>query len=248
MRSIVGIRHVGGAALGVALAVVVVLGAALEGASPAGAVTGPDHVPGVVLLPKLMHSAYEAGYSAIDAQPVTRFDGSITVPTVTCPATGDKLLFSSVSINGSTASANFGIAIECTTGTVYYSNSYADVGGATGATTIAPGQTLKFSLADNSSTGIMTATVTDPATDDSASASSAVSTPLSYVDAATETTAGSPIPSFTEEHLQNLKFDGVTLSTLGTLQKFNRYNGKTLQISTTKISAKGTFSTVFVHS
>jgi hypothetical protein len=152
-----------------------------------------------------------------------------------------------VSIEGGTTSAGFGFAVECTSGAADYSNSYADIDGASGATSIAPGQTLKFSLVTNASKGTMTTAVSDASSGETATATAPAVAPLTFVDALTDTTASSPIPSFSEIHFQNLKFDGATMSTLGSLQKSNRYDGKTLQISTTKISAKGTFSTIFVH-
>jgi Peptidase A4 family len=249
MRNVTNISKSGAAVLGAALAVVAATGGAtLAGAPMAGAATGAGQLPGVLFVPRVVHSTFDAGYSAIDSQSITSFTGSLTVPTVTCPATGSRFLESAISMSsGPTADAGFGFSIECTAGVAHYSNSYADVNGASGVTAIAAGQTLKFSLVTNTSKGTVTATVSDPASGYAASATAKGPVALTSVDALTITTPSSPIATFSEVHFQNLKFNGATLSTLGSLQKSDRYNGTTLQISTTMISAKGTFSTVFEH-
>lgn len=246
MRSIHYSRRAGCVLFGAVLAGAVALG----GATSALAVTSPSRAPAMFYVPQLTHSTSGAGYTAVDAQPITTFSGSLTVPTVTCPATGARDFFPDVSLSSATTftqHASFGLAIFCATGKATYSNSFVSVGGASAATTILPGQTLHFSLTTNTTKGTLTATVANPAAHESGSATAAGTNSLTRVVAMTSGTTLSPMPSFTTVHYKALKFDGALLSSLGTLKKFNRYNGTTLQIKTTAINTYGTFSTVFVH-
>jgi hypothetical protein len=205
-----------------------------------------------------------AGYAATAATGFTTFEGTLTVPTVTCAASPNSELSPIVGVtdtsNGDSANASF--FISCSGGNVDYSNSSVDVsaGGShnsSAATDITPGDVLKFLGRENAKGTTYTMTITDTTTGFSASASAPMSPSFTAINAATYAycfsgcTGGSgaqaPIPSFTPITYGHLTFGGARLGTLSPTG-YEMYDGTSLQVSTSKISSVGTFTTKWVAS
>jgi hypothetical protein len=114
-----------------------------------------------------------AGYQAtLGSTPITSFDGTVVVPTGTCPASGEFTTEVSVQVDGYLSGGSF-IELTCTSG----SASYAGVVSlnATGKTfAVSPGQKIatRITLATKSGTWTGTVAATDVTTGTTAKASS----------------------------------------------------------------------------
>jgi hypothetical protein len=225
---------------------IAVAASALLFAAPAGAATSPD----------------SAGYTAMASSPITTFSGGITVPTPTCPGTGQVEMDMDISLIDSTTftGVQFDAYLSCFDGQLASGFLDASVGfgsssqGSLAAVSVSPGDVLKLSMVENATKGTTSVAVTNETTGFSATASGKVLPSLTQISAKTSFSGSSgpggtisPIPSFKSVKYSNLKFNGAFLSTMSPT-KYNMYDGTVLQVSTTAISTTtGTFSTVFKH-
>jgi len=203
-----------------------------------------------------VHSTSFAGYQASLVTPVTTISGTLTVPALTCPATGQVNLSAQVSaFSPSGQDAGFDWYAYCSNGVAYYNGAsvYTNNGGSTlvGANVgIAPGQTIKAAINQNTVTGKTTVTIKNLTT--LANASGSTPNLLSFVGVSAglfdqnTSGVGMTIPSFSKVTFGKLLFNGAPFSTLSSTRS-DLYNGSTLQVATTPISSTGTFSTVFKH-
>ncbi len=201
-----------------------------------------------------VHSPTQAGYTATSAMPITSFRGSLTVPTITCPSVGSIAMAAQITFVSPGVATTPGLSWSafCSNGSVRYNVAQADLGTAAGIVVIAPGDVVKFALSATATT--LSVSVTNTRTLQRASASGPAGLPLTGIQATTQVedfshpgSNVSPIPSFAPA----IKFAALTVNgaPLGSLTptKYAMYNGTTLQITTSSISANGTFSTTFVH-
>jgi hypothetical protein len=195
----------------------------------------------------------QAGFVASATAPITRFTGTLGVPTLTCPASGDVNITAFVYLTDPNTgeSANFGWFASCSDGTAVYEFAAVGIdGGANASVTIAPGDTLRFSMRQNAVKGTVTASVQDLATDLSVSATAVIDPAFEDISATTSfcVCAGnvSPIPSFTPVVFGKLKFDGSPLGSFSPT-KYEMYDGSVRQVKTSIISRRGTFSSIFEH-
>jgi len=199
-----------------------------------------------------------AGYTATAGSAVTSFAGTLTIPTLTCPATGtvqvlagvhlfdvpggmdSRLEWAAVCFNGTLASVDGSVYLSGTGGVV---NSQ-------GIVAAAPGDTLRLKMSENAST--VTESVTNITTKAAASISLAIHPAFGQIVATTGftdyTTGGPPtaIINFTKITFGALKFNAATLATLSPT-KVQMYAGSTLRVATSAISASGSFSELFKH-
>ncbi len=203
-----------------------------------------------------VHSTSFAGYSASDPSPVTTFSGTLTVPAFTCPAAGQVYLDATVSMNSVTGQgADFGWSAYCYNGTANYESASVSVqdlasllvGANIG---IAPGQSVRATITQNAKSGKTTVAIKNLTTLASATGNTPNLMSFSEITAGLSdqnySGVGITIPSFTKATFGSLLFNGATLATLSPT-KSNLYNGTTLQVATSAISAGGTFSAVFKH-
>ena len=214
-------------------------------------------------LPAVKSSNF-AGYTASSSSAITTFSGGITLPNVTCPLTGPGSDFFAVaeiqdtsgniatlSVGGQCLPVNNGVPSLGPAQIAIYSNfsPSLDVGATVG---VAEGQTVDATVTEQPGTGITSITITNPATKTSGSASTPLVPTFTSVEAGLQQNSFSgpgsftPIPSFTSFKFHSLKFNGATLATLSPT-KSEMYDGPTLQVATSAISATGTFATIFKH-
>jgi Peptidase A4 family len=209
------------------------------------------------------HSTNFAGYDALITTPVSAVTGTLTVPTITCPATGVTDVSSGVSLNGP-GSIQAEVFYLCYDGAleeqpnleVAISGTSGPTEGGLGTIAVSPGDKLSFSLSEKLATQTLTGVVKDKTNGFSASAKGPGSiepvagTPLSvqagtFVDG--DGTGSTTVPSFTPGFtIGALKFGSSTLSAFSPTE-YEMYNGTTLQIATGKISTGGSFTTTFKH-
>ena len=203
-----------------------------------------------------VHSTSFAGYQAYDPTPITTFSGTLTMPTFTCPPTGSFNFSAEVSLNspaGQDGGMNWNTS--CYNGTsqgssasVYVLDAAAQLVGA--EVGIAPGQSVQAAITPNTLTGRTTVTIKNLTTSANAKGSTPNLVSFNGVFAALSdgnySGTGMAIPSFTKATFGKLLFNGATLATLSPT-RYDLYDGTTLQVATTPISASGTFSTVFKH-
>jgi Peptidase A4 family len=197
-----------------------------------------------------------AGYTATDPSPITSFSGTLNVPTVTCPSSGNVNMNANINLTDPVSSygAGFGWLIICSGGTATYSAAAAEVFmGAgeisAGEVAISNGDTLNLAMTNKA--GVIKVSVTDTTSKVSASASAAVPASLTSILAKTLFSNGqsgniSPIPSFTNIQYGHLKFNAAILSSLSPTE-YQMYDGTVLQVATNPIGAAGTFTTTFKH-
>lgn len=204
----------------------------------------------------LVKTTSQAGYTATDPNAITSFTGSMNVPTLTCPASGNINIFNEVDISGGGVFVEMGTQLFCSGGTADYNAGTAQFDGSLSAASfvsISPGDSLKFSMTYAPASGLLTAKVTDNTKKTTGVVSGHTGVVLQSVVAVTNITGStgggtSPIPSWTpSQHFNTLKFNGALLSSLSSLTKEQMYDGTTLQVAATAISAAGSFSTVFKH-
>ena len=208
--------------------------------------------------PTVTKSDNSAGYSVIAGSPITSFSGTLNVPKVTCPATGSSGMSAVISLSdpSSAGSASFGWSANCSGGSAQYDDSFAGLildGRFAGTdTTIAPGDSLKFSMTQSTTKGTVKVTVIDETNKLSGTATAHIDPSLTDLAAETSFFVGgssgvvTPIPSFTPVVFGSLKFNGVALSSLNPT-KIEMYDGIVLQVATSSIGSSGTFSTTFRH-
>jgi hypothetical protein len=201
----------------------------------------------------IIGSDTEAGYSATVSTAITSLSSGLSVPTVTCPATGNLSLLSEFYLKPATGTETglLGWNDTCTGGVLSQPFAFVDVGGANASINISAGDSLKFSLAQATGTSAVTLKVTDATNGLGASVSANVSPSFTIISAVTFVSNGStgnvtPIPSFTPIHFSALKVNGAILTTF-TPAEYEMYDGTTLQIATSTISTAGTFTTTFRH-
>jgi hypothetical protein len=208
----------------------------------------------------VVHTKNSAGYSATSSTGITRFTGSLNVPTITCPATGSPFMSAFVSLGGaSSGSIRFTLDVNCSSGSLFLSDAAAFFClGSTGGicepeaqVSAAAGDVLNFSLSEDTKTSTSTVEVINSTEKQTSSASA--HTLLSEPSIGAETfIAGSkpgnvtPIPSFTPIKFSDLKFNGAILSSFSPT-KIEMYDGTTLQVATSSISSAGTFTNTFKH-
>ena len=212
----------------------------------------------------VVHTTYFAGYNASVATSVQKVTGTLTVPTVTCPASGYANLNSGVILSGP-GSMFTEVFIICSNGTMpqpplfevgVNGTSGPDKGGM-GSVWASPGDKLSFTLKQSASSATLVGLIEDKTTGYSASATGPGSIdpvagmPLS-VEAGTMASgngSGSTVvpafaPGFT---IGSLRIGTSTLTSFSPT-KSEMFHGATLQISTSKISTGGSFTNAFVHS
>lgn len=200
----------------------------------------------------------DAGYSAIDPSAITSFSGTISVPTITCPSTGDVYISAGVGLSGGSEVIPLAWSAFCYAGTLSFNDAEAGfcpestgICDPFGTTAIAAGDSIKFSMKENEKTDMTTVTVDNVTEGQKGSATLASSpsfTEISAETSITDSSSGSvtPIPSFTTINYGSLKFNGMLLSSLSPTE-YKMYDGSTLQVSTSAINSKGSFSTTFKH-
>jgi len=207
-----------------------------------------------------IHTANSAGYQGNSSAGITKFTGSVNVPTITCPTTGSPFMDATISLGGSSSgSLNFMWNASCTNGSLSLEGAAAIMclGSAGGIcepeaqVNAAAGDSLTFSLRENTATSTTTITVINSTEQQTASASAHILLKESVVNAETDisgTKPGSvtPIPKFTPITFGNLKINGAILSSLHPIE-FEMYDGTTLQVATSSISSTGTFTNTFKH-
>ena len=114
-----------------------------------------------------------------------------------------------------------------------------------------PGDSLTFSLSENTATSTTTITAINSTEKQTASASAHILLKESVINAETgifgsKPGSVTPIPKFTPITLANLKFNGAILSSFHPTE-FEMYDGSTLQVATSAISSTGSFTNTFKH-
>ncbi len=201
-----------------------------------------------------MQSSYFAGYSASASTWVSSFQGSLTVPKVTCPATGTYTIEPSLwasergpayvqvyelisCVNGRSASDQFNVVIG--------SFLHSVVPRSASLATVA-GDQLSFKMVNKSLAGA-TVTLSDTTAGTSVSASQMGVGYLVSIGAGTNLNGpASPIPAFTPITFGDVTFNLSTLTAFS-VTKSELYDGFVLQVSTSDISTGGTFQNDFVH-
>jgi hypothetical protein len=214
-------------------------------AAPAAAVTSRT----------VMKSTSFAGYIAGVSGTVSTFTGTVSVPTVTCPATGTMTLEPAVAIHTSGNYLLFDDFVTCSAGTKSSAGFTAAIFLATGGFDIAsanlataPNDVVKLQLTIAGS-GAATMKISDATAKTAASATAPVTGSITSVQAGTSVFGGSPtvVPAFSPVAFGALKVGAASLASL-TPAEYEIYNGAQLQLSTSKISKKGSFTNTFVHS
>jgi hypothetical protein len=110
-----------------------------------------------------------AGYSATAPSPFTTFSGTLNVPIVTCPATGDIFMGANIQLTPTTVSGYsvlLGWFVQCNSGTITYTGATAafcpSAGGVcdpSGNTNTVPGDSIHLSVTQNTVKGTTTVTV-----------------------------------------------------------------------------------------
>jgi hypothetical protein len=212
----------------------------------------------------IVHSTSFAGYTASITTAVPTVTGTLTVPTVTCPASGYADVSSGVFLRG-TGSMFSEVFILCYNGAmeqaplleVSVNGGSGSNGGSSGTVFVSPGDMLSFSLTDNTTSKTLVGVVKDKTTGYSASATApgtiepVPGTPLNVQAGTTVTgngTGSTVVPAFTPGFtIGVLKLGTSTLSAFSPTES-EMFNGTTLQISTSKILTGGSFTNTFVHS
>jgi hypothetical protein len=215
--------------------------------------------------PLVVQNPNFAGYSATAPSAITTFSGAIKVPTVTCPSTGGGSSFFATAEIGDSSGifVNFTVGGQClpvnggaptiAPASIELSSNYSpsfDTGASVG---VAAGQTVRATITEHAATGFTSLTISNPTTKASGSASTPLLPSFKDVQAGLQQDAFSgpgtsftPIPSFTMFSFIGLKYNGATLATLSPTQS-EMYDGSTLQVATSAISAAGTFNAIFKH-
>jgi hypothetical protein len=205
-------------------------------------------------------SSTQAGYSATASSPITSFTGSIDAPLATCPSSGDVGMFMRIQlVDPSTQEGvSFLPLLICNGGTVSNYIAEAQVNGPSGHNSVVdvdvtPGDILKFTLTQNTTKGTTTGKVEDVTTGFSGTVFAKIAPSMTSISALTyfcTTTTScsnvSPIPSFSKVTYSHLTFNGALLSSLSPT-RYDLKDGTVLQVTTSKISTLGSFSTTFEH-
>jgi len=220
----------------------------------AGTVTLMLSVPAAAAV----HSKDFAGYIATSATGITSFTGTLSLPTVTCPATGSPSVEPQIFLSGdSLYSIDFTWFAGCSNGSLSLIAAEADFcpnAGSfcspIGAINAAPGDSLQFAMSESTKTSTTTLKLTDSTKKQTASASVHALLSETSIQAGTLFCCGTgnitPIPSFTPIKFGNLKFNGAILSSFSPI-RYEMYDGTTLQAATSSISATGAFTNTFKH-
>jgi hypothetical protein len=202
----------------------------------------------------VVHSTSFAGYGASLAGTVTTFSGTMSVPTVTCPATGNTTLEPEVTLDTAGQFIAFFDSINCSGGVASPAFVFASVfpitgGYDTASATLSPaaGDTVRMQL--TIAKGKVTVKISDAKGGTSGSATAPVTGTLTSIDAGTSVYGNTPnvVPTFTTISFGSLKLGAAALSTLSPTE-YAIYNGSTRQVSTSTITAGGSFHNTFVHS
>jgi hypothetical protein len=224
----------------------------------AGALTLMLSAPAVAA-PAAVHAKDFAGYVATSPTGITSFTGSLTIPAITCPATGSPIMTVQVDLGGSSFQVLLGWQAHCASGSLslpgasalFCSNSGQFCGPSAGVNA-APGDSIQFSMSENTKTTTTTVKLTNSTEKQNASAS--VQSLLSQPDIGVTTAfcCGNaqgnvtPIPSFTPIKFGNLKFNGAILSSFNPIRE-EMFDGTTLQVATSSVSSTGSFTNTFKH-
>lgn len=206
------------------------------------------------------HSNNFAGYSSTSSIAVTSFTGSLSVPSITCPATGSPHVSATLNLNGDPAyDLIFGWQAQCTNGSLILDGVSAIFCPTAGqfcnpsaGVSAAPGDSIQLSMSENRKTSTTTVKLTNSTQKQTASASvrSLLSEPSigagTGICSATCQGNTTPIPSFNPIKFGNLKFNGLTLSSFSPT-RIEMFDGTTLQVATSSVSSTGTFTTTFKH-
>ncbi len=214
--------------------------------------------------PPVVKSTNFAGYNATAPSAITTFSGAITIPTVTCPSTGGGSDFfaaaeiqdtsgnvATFTVGGQCLPVNGGAPSALSASVALFSNFSPSLNAQTGIG-VAAGQRVNATITEHTATGFTSVTITNPTTKTSGSASTPLVPSFTDVQAGLQQTSFSgggsftPIPSFTSFKFTSLKFNGATLATLSPTES-EMYDGSTLQVATSAIGAKGSFTTIFKH-
>jgi len=205
--------------------------------------------------PATTRTTFFAGYIAGITGTATAFGVHVSIPTMTCPATGSIELQTEVELHTSGNFLVFSNSVSCSDGTatsegfeagIFPSSGGFDAAAANLATL--PGDSLNMSLKIASSRKA-TMKISDTTAGTSASATAPVAGSLTSVEAGTGVFGSSPtvVPQFTPIAFTSLKVGSASLSSLSP-GKYEIYNGNRLQVSTGRLSSRGSFTNTFVHS
>lgn len=199
----------------------------------------------------------EAGYVASSATHVTTFAMGLTVPTVTCPSGSDDVVASTVvlldPVSGDKVEA--GSEVACTGGTADYEDGFAQVtdNAGTAASTSVPvgaGTHLQFTVTQSASKGTVGIVVDDTTSHTSHKATAPLApaftsiSVLTSVSAPGDTGVAVPLPAFTAVTFGTVTVDGSPLGTL-TPTEDELYDGQTLLVAASAVSAAGSFTVTF---
>jgi hypothetical protein len=194
-----------------------------------------------------------AGYDAGVTGTVSTFSGLVSIPTVTCPATGSVTLQPGVLIHTSGNFFRFEESVDCAAGTApppaFFASIYLATGGddiAAASFAVSAGDVVKMLL--NITSGKATMTIIDAKAKERALASAPVTGTLTSVQVGTSVNGSTPtvVPRFTTISFIAVKVGTASLATLS-VDKYEIYKGNELQVATSKRSTKGTFKNNFVH-
>jgi hypothetical protein len=195
-----------------------------------------------------------AGYIAGVSGTVSTFSGLMSIPSVTCPATGSVTLQPQVAIHTSGNYLLFEDSTDCSGGKATPAGFFASIYLATGGFDIASAN-LAVSAGDvvrmmlNITSGKATMAIIDGKAKTRALATAPVTGSVTNVQAGTAVNGSTPtvVPHFSTISFIALTVGTASLATLGAA-RYEIFKGATLQASTSKRSIKGTFKNNFVHS
>jgi hypothetical protein len=202
----------------------------------------------------IVHSTNFAGYTASSVTSVTSFSGSLSSPTLTCPATGQFTIQPEVRVTSPTHQASVSAyeVLSCSNGSAFGGQFDASVTNAAGKSAfaglqVAPGDSLRFKMTE-SDAGVATILVSNVTAGTTATAAANGVGGLTEITVGTtlNSPAPTPIPSFTPITFGGLRIGASTLSAFTTTES-EIFNGIVLQVSTSAISANGGVVNRFVH-
>src|SRR5438270_5191171 len=176
------------------------------------------------------HTTNFAGYIASVTNSATQFSGSISIPAVTCPASGSTTLAPTADIRTTNNFIQFENQISCANGTATNNGFLAGIYPSTGGTPIADafiqtaaGDTVKATLTISAGTG--TVKVSDLTAHSSGSAAAPVSGSLTSVQIGTFVfSSPTVVPNFTTITYGTVKIGPAALSTFSPAQ-YEIFNG-----------------------
>ncbi|MDQ1428781.1 MAG: hypothetical protein QOK39_2257, partial [Acidimicrobiaceae bacterium] len=182
------------------------------------------------------------------------FSGSLSSPTITCPATGQFTIMPEVRLTSPTHQASVSAYefLSCSNGSTFGGQFNASVTNAAGKSAfaglqVAPGDSLRFRMTE-SGAGVATVVVSNLTAGTTATAAANGVGGLTEISAGTSLNAPAPtpIPSSTPITFGGLRIGASTLSAFSTTES-EIFNGTVLQVSTSAVATNGGIANKFVH-